>query len=420
MKKSSIVKYVMLAMLMFYFAVLVAVITRMLLVQDSKWVAFSDEQASLVTSMIEGAVGAVAAGFVLYQLKVEEKMEARENDIQEAQFILQYNQSFIQDQSMCAVEQQLEQWMNKRTTDQDVINDDNRQSVINYLVYLEGLAPLVFRGVLTLEHIDDLMAYRFFLAVNNPVVQKDQLFEYPDYYRGCFKLHKMWKEYRMRRGYSILLNESGLDKWKSYSKFVNETKIVIRPLLDGDSSMKAAELIYKTDAYIYPAMFGSLKKAKLIIPKWLKEGNGIFKNENTIIAEQNNQIVGVLLFANGIQRGRLAPQNNAVDNLPISFDDVCTKYFNSISIEDQQGIYIVCICVDERSTGKGIGTQMLDYCISRFPQKNLYLDVLSNNINAIRIYEKAGFKIVSESPGYAYKETPQKCIHMMRSGKSEQ
>ena len=44
------------------------------------------EQADMIAGLVEGAVGAIAAGFVLYQLKREEIVEKRENEIHEAEF----------------------------------------------------------------------------------------------------------------------------------------------------------------------------------------------------------------------------------------------------------------------------------------------------------------------------------------------
>ena len=85
-RKPSIIKYICIAFVVFILAVVTSIITRMLLVSDVQLTGFSDDQAGLVTSMIEGAVGAVAAGFVLYQLKVEENIERRENEIHEAEY----------------------------------------------------------------------------------------------------------------------------------------------------------------------------------------------------------------------------------------------------------------------------------------------------------------------------------------------
>ncbi len=85
--KPSMFKYIAIALVIFVVAVIISVATRMILVSDPRFSGFSDDQASLVTSMIEGAVGAIAAGFVLYQLKGEELAENLENEIHAADFL---------------------------------------------------------------------------------------------------------------------------------------------------------------------------------------------------------------------------------------------------------------------------------------------------------------------------------------------
>lgn len=50
-----------------------------------------------IIAMLEGIIGAIATGLVLYQLKLAERAEIHQNDIEEAAFILKYNQAFIQD-----------------------------------------------------------------------------------------------------------------------------------------------------------------------------------------------------------------------------------------------------------------------------------------------------------------------------------
>ena len=61
------------------------------------------------------------------------------------------------------------------------------QDLVNYLVHLEGVAALVNNGVLRISAINDLMAYRFFIAVNNPVVQELELKPFKEYYKGIYK-----------------------------------------------------------------------------------------------------------------------------------------------------------------------------------------------------------------------------------------
>lgn len=110
--------------------------------------------------------------------------------------MLQYNQTILQDENMVLVESLLENQAYYDTERREILTSENRQKIVNYLVYLESIAPLVLNGVLTLDHIDNLMAYRFFIAVENVELQEKELFPFADYYRGCFKLYKIWKDFR--------------------------------------------------------------------------------------------------------------------------------------------------------------------------------------------------------------------------------
>lgn len=158
------------------------------------------ETTDHIIGMLEGIIGAIATGLVLYQLKAAEKTEMHQNDIEEATFLLKYNQTFIQDANMVEVERLLEDQAYYDEKMRAIITPDNRQKFINYLVYLESMAPLILRGVLSLNHIDNLMAYRFFLAVDNVEVQDEELLPFAEYYRGCFKLYRVWKKYRKDQG----------------------------------------------------------------------------------------------------------------------------------------------------------------------------------------------------------------------------
>ena len=84
-KRPRIIKYVFIAALIFCLALMLSFCAKLLLV-SLPFANFSEEQITVMASLIEGAVGAIAAGFVLYQLKGEELVEIRENEINEAEF----------------------------------------------------------------------------------------------------------------------------------------------------------------------------------------------------------------------------------------------------------------------------------------------------------------------------------------------
>lgn len=66
------------------------------------------------------------------------------------------------------------------------------QEIINYLVYLESFVPLLIHKQIKISEIDDLFGYRYFIAMNNPVLQQNELFKEYTYYRGCWKIYDEW------------------------------------------------------------------------------------------------------------------------------------------------------------------------------------------------------------------------------------
>lgn len=134
-------------------------------------------------------------------------MEFRSNErINEALLIMELNDQFISNSQFSGVELELEKYYSQYLDAQrlgkniDTIAfgidmdefDEKRQSVVNYLVHLEGIAALVNEGVLHLKVITDLMAYRYFIAVNNPIIQEKELLPYRDYYQGIFRIYETW------------------------------------------------------------------------------------------------------------------------------------------------------------------------------------------------------------------------------------
>lgn len=161
---------------------------------------------STILTTLTALFGAFA---IWWQLK-------REKDLKEAEFIMNYNTAFITNPELTEIEKALEAY---RKTNVFTFDESQRQLIINYLVYNEALAAMIFRGVLSIGNIDDLFMYRFFLVVNNPIIQKEELCPEALYYKGCFKLYKKWSAYRKKNGLPILLEESSLDKTEEFNMY---------------------------------------------------------------------------------------------------------------------------------------------------------------------------------------------------------
>lgn len=261
MRKKNIQRLVIAAVLLI---VLPFVISQFMLECLTKLFAMDPDQASTIASTGQVIVQALAAVMIIVQLGQDNREAKQQSEIEAARFLFQYNQSFLEDENVIEIERLIDkEYMDEidgipRTN--SVINNTNRQYVVNYLVYLEGLAPLVLNGTLKLEVIDDLMSYRFFLAVNNPEIQKKHLFVFPDDYRGCFKLYKAWKAYRIAHGREILQAQYSLDHWHDFNLYANDTnsgKIEIEKGASVKSYEEVAAIMFCADPYIFPVSNGS-------------------------------------------------------------------------------------------------------------------------------------------------------------------
>lgn len=149
-------------------------------------------------------------------------LEYHENKLlNEAQFIIELNEQFLSDGNLSDVEWKLEKYYNHSRKDelageyctefekQFDLEEPDRQHLVNYLVHLEGIAALINNGVIDLDAIDDLMSYRYFVAVNNPIVQKLELLEYHDYYKGCFDVYDAWVKILKKQNVTIPMYNNG-------------------------------------------------------------------------------------------------------------------------------------------------------------------------------------------------------------------
>lgn len=220
--KLGMVWCILISLFVLAIALLIGALTNFILSVTLK----TSEPIEHIVGMLEGIIGAIATGLVLFQLRLGQKTEQHQNEIEKASFALQYNQAFIQDKNMTEVECLLENQVFYDKEPKEILNSKTRQKFINYLVYLESMAPLILSGVLSLDYIDNLMAYRFFLAIDNTELQEKEILPFAEYYRGCFKLYKIWKAYRDEHGLSCPKDNCknketmrSLSEYKHFEKF---------------------------------------------------------------------------------------------------------------------------------------------------------------------------------------------------------
>ena len=162
------------------------------------------DKAATIISVVGAFITAVAFWIQYYH----------NGQVEEAKLVMELNQQFISNEKLSSVEHDLEQYnaldMQKDQSKEEIekekkeyekflcekyrIDGPDRQNLVNYLVHLEGIASLVNTGVLRLETITDLMAYRYFIAVNNPIVKELELKPYAAFYQGIYMIYDSWAE----------------------------------------------------------------------------------------------------------------------------------------------------------------------------------------------------------------------------------
>lgn len=216
--KPRVIRYILISIIVFFSAIGVSLVTNYFFITAG----LTGTQANHIAGLIEGIIAAIATGLVLYQLKAGEAEKEHRTNIEEATFVLQANLSFIENKDLMYVQNLLQQryllHADKKFKGK-MITDDNIQLFVNYLVYLEGLAPLILQDILRLENVDNLMGFRYFLAVNNPEVQEECLCKFPEYYGGIFRVYTKWKQFELDQGKKILMDDCSLDKWSEFQKY---------------------------------------------------------------------------------------------------------------------------------------------------------------------------------------------------------
>ncbi len=174
----------------FIIIVIVWILNKEGVISEENFISISISGLSLIVSF-------VSAFFVVIQLKDTKK-------IQEAEFILNLNQSFVDNEQYASVYTKLE---NRTGTEAPPTYIE----ISNYLTFFETVYLLLKEEVITINVLDDLFGYRFFLAVHNEQVQNMKLVTSPKNFRNIYWLEKAWMSYREEQGLNIYKPENCLE-----------------------------------------------------------------------------------------------------------------------------------------------------------------------------------------------------------------
>ena len=180
------------------------------------------------------------------------------------------------------------------------------------------------------------------------------------------------------------------------------------------------ELVYQTDPYLYPDLFGSLENAKKIMPFLLDDKKSTWFKDYIYTVKNNSEIIGIVTILpynvewnfNAIRIAYMEAGMQITARVRAACD-----YFADSFTRIGKGASACNICVREDHRGKGIGRFLLEKVIEMAGANNIELTVLANNISAVRLYQNHGFLIIKELYDYGgYNQPKVLCYSMVRIG----
>ncbi len=146
---------------------------------------------------------------LLISLIVAVRQLTDSKEIARADFLVELNRTFTESSGNTELYTALQNCMDHQCEYQDQCNRKNclltfpKVVVSNYLTFFETIYLLEKNGVITYSMIDDLFAYRFFLAVHSPFVQQVKLAPQPENFKNIFCLEYEWMQYRAKKAKKV-------------------------------------------------------------------------------------------------------------------------------------------------------------------------------------------------------------------------
>lgn len=118
----------------------------------------------------------------------------RTKKMAEAQFVTNLNHTFNTTEPIIKLYNRLEKYY-RNIGGEELFDDVEISDYVIYFTFFETLYTLIQKNIIGIAKIHDLFAYRFFIIVHNPVIQKNELEPYDFSYANIFALYEKWFTY---------------------------------------------------------------------------------------------------------------------------------------------------------------------------------------------------------------------------------
>ena len=168
--------------------------------------SFLTEYSNTISTIVTTVTAIIGAVALWIQFK-------KDKQINEASFIVEFYQSFYEQESNVKVLNELDKkYSEEKYTSLKTMSAD----VLNYLTWIRTLCDLIDRKVLSYESIDEIYSYKFFMILNNKEVQEMEIHKYANLYKLIYKTHNGWTKYHKKKGLAILMADEDLSLVEGY------------------------------------------------------------------------------------------------------------------------------------------------------------------------------------------------------------
>lgn len=199
-------------------------------------------------------------------------------------------------------------------------------------------------------------------------------------------------------------------------------QLTAKSKLTKDNYRQLAQLVYRTDEYIYPCIFNSESDAITVFANLLQSNHdAMFSKDNCFVAATSSgNILGMILWKKGsLVWDDVSLKSQAkLDGVKLSpyFDLVKQRYFTSYENNAPDQITLINVSVDSAAQGQGIGSIMIENFVQEHKNEEMELYVLADNAPAIQLYSKhAQFEKIATIQGFSYDQRELPCLVMQRS-----
>lgn len=173
-----------------------------------------------------------------------------------------------------------------------------------------------------------------------------------------------------------------------------------------DDYQKSAELIYLAGDSVYQYLFRSERNSLNAIKNDFKKETTLLSYKNAYNLCINNEVVGIILAYPQKEFSRRSVNSAFVifrNNSFLKYPGLIYRSFRlnkrgNFSSHKRNSIYLAVLAITPEQQSRGYGKMLLEYLLQEiYPQREVNLEVVQDNTNAINLYKKFGFEVTHTS-----------------------